>query len=163
MEADCALQVDLNIDIREVEVGEPGIFLLAHTCYTVAIDIRDVEVWGSEFFYISTCSLHCHHQNDCMKMGSCVSHFKGSLDLSVRAKLQDSVDKPLLFFKERKENRSRLNQGPCLPADRLTKTKTRGSGPRLEAYTLLSLFLIIHIYHFSQKILVCSDLSTKKL
>ena len=55
--------------------------------------IRDGEVGeGSGFFVSNTCSLHCHHQNDCIKVGSCVSHF--NVSLIVWAKSQDSVHKP---------------------------------------------------------------------
>ena len=39
--------------------------------------IRDGEAGGSGIFISNTYSLHCyHHQNDCFKVGSCVSHFK---------------------------------------------------------------------------------------
>ena len=54
--------------------------------------IRDGEVGGSGIFISNTYSLHCHHQNDCIKEGSCVSHFNASL--LVWAKTQEGVHKP---------------------------------------------------------------------
>ena len=56
--------------------------------------IRDGEGGGgrgSGIFISNTYSLHCHHQNDCIKVGSCVSHF--NLSLIVWAKSQDSEEK----------------------------------------------------------------------
>ena len=60
--------------------------------------IRDGEVRGSGIFISNIYLLHCHHQNDCIKVGSCVSHF--NVSLIVRAKLQDSVHKPQFLKKE---------------------------------------------------------------
>ena len=58
-----------------------------------------------------TYSLHCHHQNDCIRVGSCVSRFKVSS--IVWAKSQDSVHKAR--FLKRKERQSRLKTcgQPC--------------------------------------------------
>ena len=64
--------------------------------------IRDGEVGGREFFISDTYSLHCHHQNDCIKVGRCVSHF--NVSLFVWAKSQDSVLKPRCL--KRKESRT---------------------------------------------------------
>ena len=51
---------------------------------------------GSGFFISNTYSLHCHHQNDCMKVGSCVSH--NNVPLLVWEKSQDSVQRCAFFF-----------------------------------------------------------------
>ena len=59
------------------------------------------------FLCPTTYSLHCHHQNDCIKAGSCVSQFKVSL--MVWAKSQDSVQKPQVW--KRKESWSGSNRG----------------------------------------------------
>ena len=45
--------------------------------------------WGDEYLCPATYSLHCQHQNDCTKAGSCGRHF--NVSLIVRAKPQDSV------------------------------------------------------------------------
>ena len=60
--------------------------------------IRDEEVEDLEF--ISNTLLHCHHQNDCFKVGSYVSHF--NVSLFVWAKSKDCVQKPQ--FLKRKES-----------------------------------------------------------
>ena len=62
--------------------------------------IRDGEVGGLGNFISNTYSLHCYHQNDCIKVGSCMSHF--NVSLIVWAKPQDSVHKPQ-FLKRRAE------------------------------------------------------------
>ena len=72
--------------------------------------IRDGDVGRSGIFMSNTYSLHCHHQNDCIKVGSCVSHF--NVSLIVLAKSQDSVHKPQ--FSKRKESRSGSNRGPSV-------------------------------------------------
>ena len=62
--------------------------------------IRDGEIGGSGIFTSNT-SLHCHQQNDCSNVGSCVSHFH--FLLIVWAKSQENVHKPQ--FLKRKESR----------------------------------------------------------
>ena len=70
--------------------------------------IKDEEVRGLGIFVSNTYSLHCHHQNDCIKVGSCVTHF--NVSFVVWAKSQDSVHEPQ--FLKRKESRSGSNRGP---------------------------------------------------
>ena len=53
---------------------------------------RERGSWGLGNFISNTYALHCHHQNDCIKVGSCVSHF--NVSLTVWAETQDSVHKP---------------------------------------------------------------------
>ena len=55
----------------------------------------------------STFSLHCHHQTDCIKAGSCVRHFNVSLIVWLS---HDSVHKPQIL--KRNESRSGSNRGP---------------------------------------------------
>ena len=69
--------------------------------------IRDRGKWGDGYLCPTTYSLHCHHQNDCIKVGSCVRHF--NVPLTVWAQSQDSVLKPQLL--EKKESRSGSNRG----------------------------------------------------
>ena len=64
--------------------------------------------WGVGNFISNTYSIHGHHQNDCIKVGCCVSHF--NVSFTVWAKSQDSVHKPQ--FLKRKESRSGSNRGP---------------------------------------------------
>ena len=70
--------------------------------------IRDGAVWVSGIYISNTYAPHSHHQNDCIKVGSCVSHF--DVSLIVCAKSQDSVHKPQ--FSKRKEGRSGSNRSP---------------------------------------------------
>ena len=58
----------------------------------------------------TTYSLPCHHQNDCIKAGSCMSHF--NVSLIVWAKSQDGV--PKAQFLKRKESRSGSKRGPSV-------------------------------------------------
>ena len=70
--------------------------------------------WGVGNFTANTYSLHCDHQNDYVKVGSCVSHF--NVSLTVWAKSQNSVQKPQ--FLRRKKSRRGSNRGPsaCQPS-----------------------------------------------
>ena len=63
--------------------------------------------WGGGR-YTTTYSLHCHHQNNCIKAGSCVRHF--NVSLTVWAKSQVSVHNRQ--FLKRKQSRSGSNRGP---------------------------------------------------
>ena len=64
--------------------------------------IRDGGKWGDGYLCPNTYSLHCHHQSDCIKMGSCVSHL--NVSFIVWAKSQVSVHKPqFLNIKKRAE------------------------------------------------------------
>ena len=56
--------------------------------------------WGVKNFVSSTYSLHCHHQNDCIKGGSYMNHF--NVSSIVWAKSQDTVHKPQVW--KRKES-----------------------------------------------------------
>ena len=53
----------------------------------------------------STYWLHCHHQNHCIQVGSGMRHF--NVSLIMRAKSQDSVDKPPFFLRERRAEADR--------------------------------------------------------
>ena len=55
---------------------------------------------------VAACLLHSHYQNDCIQVGSCVSHF--NVSLIVRAKSQDSVHKPR--FLKRRERRAKADR-----------------------------------------------------
>ena len=73
--------------------------------------IRAGGMWGDGYLCPKTYSLyslHCHHQIDCIKAGSCVRRY--NVTLIMWAKSQDTVHKPHFF--KRKESWSRSNQGP---------------------------------------------------
>ena len=73
--------------------------------------IRAGGMWGDGYLCPKTYSLyslHCHHQIDCIKAGSCVRRY--NVTLIMGAKSQDTVHKPHFF--KRKESWSRSNQGP---------------------------------------------------
>ena len=72
--------------------------------------IMDGEAVGSGIFISNIYSLHCHHQNDCIKVGSCVSHF--NVSLIVWARSQDSVRKPQ--FLKRRERRAEADRTKVL-------------------------------------------------
>ena len=63
---------------------------------------------GGKNFISNTYLLHCHHQNDCIKVGICESHF--DISFIVWAKSKDSVHNHIFF--KRKESRSGSNRGP---------------------------------------------------
>ena len=72
--------------------------------------IRDGEVRGGggrEILYLTP--TRCHHQNDCVKVGSCVSQF--NVSLIVWEKSQDSVHKPQVL--KRRGSRSGSNRCPA--------------------------------------------------
>ena len=96
--------------------------------------IRDGDVGRSGIFMSNTYSLHCHHQNDCIKVGSCVSHF--NVSLIVLAKSQDSVHKPQ--FSKRKESRSGSNRGPSVYQPSALPLGHTGSPSRLQIVQILT-------------------------
>ena len=70
--------------------------------------------WGNGYLCLTSYSLHCHHQNDCIKAGICVGHL--NVSFIVWSKSQDNVHEPQ--FLKRNENRSGSNRGrsayqPC--------------------------------------------------
>ena len=79
------------------------------------------KLGGSGFFISNTYSLHRHHQNDCRKEGSCVSHFNVSLNCV--GKVTRQCPQTTIFEKRREEKGEpkRIEPRPfCLPAKRLT-------------------------------------------
>ena len=99
--------------IRDGEVGESLRLIRDGEVGESLRLIRDGEVGESFLFFIflsNTYSLHCHHQNDCIKVGSCVSHF--NVSLIVWARSQDSVRKPQ--FLKRRERRAEADRTKVL-------------------------------------------------
>ena len=94
--------------------------------------IRDVGKWGDGYLCHTTFSLHCHHQNDCIKAGSCVRHF--NVSLIVWAKSQEGVHKPQ--FLKRKEIPSGSNRGPSVYQPSALPLGPTGSGVRMCATSI---------------------------
>ena len=80
--------------------------------------VKFYEEWGSLGAWnimSNTYSLHCHHQNDCIKMGSCVSHSNVSLIVHKTVSINHN------FWREEEGEPKRIEpKSFCLPAKRLT-------------------------------------------
>ena len=90
-------------------------------------------------FISNTHSLHCLHQNDCIKVGSCVSHF--NVLSIVWAKSQDSVHKP-------QESRSGSNQGPSAYQPSALLLGHTGSPPQKKKRRKMDAPSGIYTFHF---------------
>ena len=68
-----------------------------------------VVVGGEGYLWPTTYSLYCHHQNNCIKAGSCVSHFNVSFIAGGGGGSQDSVHKPQFFEEKGEPKRTRTD------------------------------------------------------